>query len=105
MANRPSLADNMYKAANPDVELEEGADKPTPARKPSKDKAYLTPSRRGQKVISIYVDPEVFKQFKILALNLDLNGESLMYEALNDLFKKHGMPAIAFKTNRNGVLA
>lgn len=53
------------------------------------------PSRRGKRAITGYVAPDAFKQFKILQAERDKDGQQLIEEALNDLFKKYGKPAIA----------
>jgi hypothetical protein len=53
------------------------------------------PSRQGLKVISGHFDPAVSKQLRLLALELDSNVQSLLAEAINDLFTKHGKSPIA----------
>lgn len=55
----------------------------------------LPPSRRGKKALTGYFDPEVIKQLKLLAAEEDKTMQSLMSEALNELFKKYGRPHIA----------
>jgi len=39
--------------------------------------------------------PLAHKQLKQLGLDLDINMETLLVEAINDLFKKYGKPPIA----------
>lgn len=58
---------------------------------------YHSASRHGKKAITTYLDPVVYRQFKILAVERDLSGEALIYEALNGLFKKYHKPEIATK--------
>ena len=59
------------------------------------DKAILPPSRQGKKALTGYFDPEVIKQLKVLAAAEDKTMQSLMSEAINELFKKYGRPHIA----------
>lgn len=58
---------------------------------------YHSQSRHGKKAITTYLDPVVYRQFKILAVERELSGEALIYEALNEVFKKYDKPAIATK--------
>jgi hypothetical protein len=58
-------------------------------------KTALPPSRRGKKALTGYFDPEVLKQLKVLAAAEDKTMQSLMTEAINELFKKYGRPHIA----------
>lgn len=58
-------------------------------------RAGLPPSRQGKKALTGYFDPEVLKQLKVMAAAEDTTIQSLMSEALNDLFKKYGKPHIA----------
>ncbi|MET3414806.1 ribbon-helix-helix domain-containing protein [Methylobacterium sp. 1030] len=68
---------------------------------PAEKKAHnLPPSRltaTGDKkvAISAYFEPEVLKQFKILAVRQDKSQSALLAEALNLLFEKYGESPIA----------
>jgi len=53
------------------------------------------PSRRGKKALTTYFEPEVLKQLKLLAAAEDKTIQSLLAEAINELFKKYGRPHIA----------
>ena len=53
------------------------------------------PSRKGKKIVSMFVPPEASKQLRMLALKQDSTVQALMVEALNDLFGKHGANRIA----------
>ncbi len=53
------------------------------------------PSRVGMRQINVYVDPAVLKMVKQMALDMDRSQQSLMSEALNDFFQKHGKPRLA----------
>jgi len=55
----------------------------------------LPPSRQGKKIISGYFDPAVARQLKQLALDNDATVQSLLTEALNDLFVKHNKKPFA----------
>ncbi len=58
-------------------------------------KTVQPPSRRGKRAFTGYFAPEVLKQLKILAAAEDKTMQSLMTEAINELFKKYGRPHIA----------
>jgi predicted AlkP superfamily phosphohydrolase/phosphomutase len=53
------------------------------------------PSRQGKKAITGFFDPIVSRQLKQLALDEDKTLQSLLSEALNDLFIKHNHKPIA----------
>ena len=53
------------------------------------------PSRQGKKAITGFFDPVVSRQLKQLALDEDKTVQSLLSEALNDLFVKHNHKPIA----------
>lgn len=55
----------------------------------------LPPSRVGKKIISGHFDPAVTRQLKQIALDQEATVQSLLAEALNDLFAKHGKQRIA----------
>ena len=50
---------------------------------------------KGKKIIAGYFDPAVARQLKQLALDKDTTVQSLLIEALNDLFEKHRKQPIA----------
>jgi hypothetical protein len=53
------------------------------------------PSRIGKKTVAAHFDPAVSKQLKHLGLERDTSTQSLLREAINDLFAKYGKPPIA----------
>ena len=57
--------------------------------------ANTPPSRQGKKAITGFFDPIVSRQLKQLALDEDKTVQSLLSEALNDLFIKHNHKPIA----------
>lgn len=58
-------------------------------------KPPVAASRIGKRSISGHVVPEVQKQLRRLAVDLDRSHQSLLDEALNDLFRKYNVSAIA----------
>ena len=58
-------------------------------------RATLSPSRRGKKNVSAYIEATAAKQLRLLAVELETSTQALVKEALNDLFRKHGKSAIA----------
>lgn len=62
---------------------------------PPRTGTALPPSRQGKRIVSAYVDPAVSQQLRLLAVTRDASVQSLVEEALNDLFRKHGKSAIA----------
>ena len=55
----------------------------------------VVPSRAGKKPITGFFDPMVSRQIKKVALDKDTTMQELLQEALNDLFRKYGLPPIA----------
>lgn len=53
------------------------------------------PSRIGKKTVAAHFDPAVSKQLKHLGLERDSSTQTLLREAINDLFTKYGKPPIA----------
>jgi hypothetical protein len=54
-----------------------------------------TPSRVGKKTIAAHFDPAVSRQLRQIGADHDRSIQSLLQEALNDLFTKYGKPPIA----------
>ena len=57
--------------------------------------AGRSPSRRGRKAVTIYLDTAAHRQLRLLAIEQDRSGQDLVVEAINDLFGKHGKARIA----------
>jgi hypothetical protein len=71
-----------------------------PKRQPE-PRPSSTPSRVGKKALITYHDPAVSKQLHQMRLDLDRASiQSLVEEALDELFKKYKRPAIAGKQGR-----
>jgi hypothetical protein len=63
--------------------------------KPAEDAEGVAPSRVGRVQIAGFFSKETSKQLRQLALDTDGTVQSLLTEALNDLFAKHSVPPIA----------
>jgi len=63
--------------------------------KPVEDAGGTAPSRTGRVQIAGFFSKEASKQLRLLALETDGTVQSLLGEALNDLFTKRGKPPIA----------
>jgi hypothetical protein len=63
--------------------------------KPAEDASGAAPSRVGRVQIAGFFSKEASKQLRLLALETDGTVQSLLAEALNDLFTKHRKPPIA----------
>jgi hypothetical protein len=63
--------------------------------KPTEDASGVAPSRVGRVQVAGFFSKEMSRQLRQLALDTDGTVQSLLAEALNDLFTKHGMPPIA----------
>jgi hypothetical protein len=71
------------------------AGRPQPVSEPPLPKPSKVPSRKDKKGFTVWLEPEVIKAIKQLAVETDRTQESLLREALNGLFKSHGKPPIA----------
>jgi hypothetical protein len=70
--------------------------KPASERSPApKTKAPVSKGRGGMSPITVHFPKQVRDQLKILAVQSDTTLHSLVAEAFNDLFAKHGKPEIA----------
>ena len=77
--------------------IEDSTPPPTPQLKratPTKT-AYKAPTRIGKRQLALYVDPQVLKQLKLIALDADISQQEILRQALNDYFEKIGKPRIA----------
>ena len=55
----------------------------------------LVKAKSAKKSMTVWLEPETIKQFKILAAEQDVEIQELMAEAMNLAFAKHGKPQIA----------
>ena len=54
-----------------------------------------TPKKTERRLIGGHFAPEVQQQVRVIAAKQDITIQSLLTEALNDLFEKHDCPRIA----------
>lgn len=92
MSKRPSLAESMKSVAMPPTRLVPVQATPDveaaaiPATPP-----YKAATREGKKRANVVLTPDEHRRLKRLSVDLDRTVEELMYEAVTDLFKKHGV--------------
>ena len=55
----------------------------------------LPPSRQGKKALTVYLDPDVIKQVKLIGIESEMSNQDMLREALNDFFIKHSKAQIA----------
>ena len=90
--------ENMTKKQNLASALNKASVKPVTSIPKDNTKVLtpnVAPSRKGKKAITGFFDPAVSKQLKQIALNNDQTIQSLLAEALNDLFMKNNKSPIA----------
>ena len=70
---------------------------PSAAQEPVTDGApsLRRPGRQGKSNVTGYFEPTVKRQLRRLAADSDRTIQSLIGEALNDLFAKNGLPEVA----------
>jgi hypothetical protein len=92
MSRKPNLAAALHEASGKKqaVAMLATANESTPLAPAGKP-----PSRAGKKVVAGHFDPAVIRQLKLLAMDNDGSIQSLLSEALNDLFEKHNVKPIA----------
>lgn len=99
MSKKPSLAAALHaatgKPAAPAVVAAAIASPPPVLKNQPVKPQAIPPSRAGKKIVSGHFDPAVTRQLKQLALDQEATVQSLLAEALNDLFAKHGKQRIA----------
>ena len=86
----------MAKRSLQDAFTSHAAAKPTvPAPAPQSEvHARRPPSRRGLKALTVWVDPAVHQQVRMMALEQNRSAEDMMREAVADLFQKYGRPRL-----------
>ena len=105
MGKRPSLAETMRQVAvSPSSEplappaltavpevirLSAKAEPQAPAARP-----YFAATRVGKKKVTLALSPAAHKQLKGLAVEHETKSETLLAEAIRDLFAKYGRPVI-----------
>ena len=56
---------------------------------------YVSPCRAGKKPMTVWFEPDVIKQLKMIGLQEGMTIQSMTEEALNDFFSKHNKSRIA----------
>ena len=64
-----------------------------PAPQPAAQ-ARRPPSRRGLKALTVWVDPAIHQQIRMMALEQNRPAEDMLREAVADLFQKYGRPRL-----------
>jgi len=105
MSKRPSLAERMREVVTPDAPPDNVPklmtvsghmpEQPPPRAVVGRASGFYAATRAGKKKVTASLAPLAHKQLKQLGLDLDINMETLLVEAINDLFKKYGKPPIA----------
>ena len=57
--------------------------------------ASRPPTRRGKKMIAVYVDPAVSRQLRVAAVNSGKTLQTVMEEAIDVWCRQSGLPPIA----------
>ena len=67
---------------------------PTAPAPQSEAQAHRPPSRRGLKALTVWVDPAIHQQLRMMALEQNRPAEDMLREAVADLFQKYGRPRL-----------
>ena len=92
MSKRPSLFASSPITAADSAGTEE--QRPAPPAEFTK-RTLRPPSREGKRVVSTYLEPEAWKQLRLLSLNSERSTQALGEEAFNLLFEKYQLNWIA----------
>ncbi|MBV8524988.1 MAG: hypothetical protein JOY71_23190 [Acetobacteraceae bacterium] len=68
---------------------------PAPSPEPLIEQPARQDSRKGKKTIAFWADSAAVRQLRRLAVDEDSTVQDLMLEALDDLFRKRGLPRVA----------
>jgi hypothetical protein len=83
---KKSLADALLRAVKP-MAVE--------AVRPTMGSSYVAPVRIGKKAVTVWFEPDVVKQLKLIGIEQGMTIQDMMTESLNDFFAKHYKPQIA----------
>jgi hypothetical protein len=95
---RPSLAETMQRAARSETSPPPApaAERPSPiVSERDQPRRFYAATRAGKKKITATVAPDVHLRFRQLGLEAGKGNETLLTEAISDLFVKYGKPPIA----------
>lgn len=100
-AKRPSLAESMRQAVQPEATPPADADATAPAipsapapvaeRLAPKGTGFYAATRAGKKKVTASLSPAMRRDLKSLAASKDMTTEALLLEAIADLLTKHGV--------------
>lgn len=92
MAKRKSLADSV--AAETKAKSAAPVEQKSPPENPPALKTNVQKSRRGKQHFGGYFNKECVNAVKMLGIELDLNIQQMVAEAMNDYLEKHGKPPV-----------
>lgn len=100
MSKRAPLTFNVEKIAPAPTAMKTGLRANTQTEKQentetSKPAVTEAKGRAGRQFIAAHVLPEAAKQFKLLTVQKERTTQSMLIEAINDLFVKYGLSRIA----------
>lgn len=87
---KTSLADALLRDAKVDLPPAN-----EPASSPSMHALYVAPARKGKKAVTVWFEPDVVKQLKLIGIEKGMTQQDMMREALNDYFAKNHKAQIA----------
>ncbi len=92
-AKRPSLAESMRQAVQPEPPSAPPTEPPSGAASLASDKpaGFFAATRAGKKKVTATISPEMRRDLKSLAAAKDTTTEALLLEAITDLLSKHGV--------------
>lgn len=92
MSKKLTLAESMRSAVqNTDLPPAPPPSEPPAASMPKAPTPTRTTTRAGKKKVTAPLAPEDHKRLKRLAIDQDATTESMLLEAINDLFAKYGL--------------
>lgn len=103
MTKRPNLASALHEAGARPAQVPShpsaaSADAPAGLALQSAPsearKAGKAPTREGLRAVTFYIKPEAHKQLRLLSVDAGSSAQDLLTDAMNELFRKHGLPQI-----------
>ena len=88
MSNKLQSLQQALKGAQPKITQPEGV------KAPSEKPGYMAPSREGKTNITAYLSPSFKASLRLIQSRTDASLQSLVAEALNDLFVKYDVPTV-----------
>ncbi len=88
MSNKLQALQQALKGAQPKIT------QPEAVKTPSEKTGYMAPSREGKTNITAYLSPGFKASLRLIQSRTDASLQSLVAEALNDLFVKYDVPTV-----------